>query len=105
MLLQFPRSLHYPITITALLKTPGDEVQKFTPLVQYKYLTFVMEDDDMTREPVRVEKWFPAMWESPITGTLKRWMIEVGSVVESGKYVLVRLFAAVGFPPIWGCVA
>lgn len=91
MLLQLPHELHYPIHITAVLKRPNDDIKKYTPLVQYKFRTIIEEDDEFTGEPKKVEKWYPATWESPVEGVLKRWMIKEGSVVHSGNVDLVEI--------------
>lgn len=91
MLLQLPHDLHYPIHITAILKQPEDKVAKYDKLVHYKYRTFVEEDDELTGEPKKVEKWFPSTWGSPIEGVLKKWMIQNGSIIKSGNVDLVEI--------------
>lgn len=91
MLLQLPHDLHYPIHITAVLKQPSENVSKYDQLVRYKYCTHVEEDDEFTGEPKKVEKWLLSSWGSPIEGVLRRWMIEPGSIVNSGNVDLVEI--------------
>ena len=91
MLLQLPHGLHYPIRITAIKKNLDEKVKKFDTLVDYKYCSIVEEDDEFGGEPNKVEKWYPSSWSSPIEGVLKRWMIEAGSIVESGNVDLVEI--------------
>jgi RNA polymerase II subunit A-like phosphatase len=89
MLLRFPASLHYPITVTELLKQPNDNVERFAPLFSYFYKTTVTEGDDLGNE-VQVEKTFPTRFESTVEGTLVRWKIQKGAVVTNPKYVVSR---------------
>lgn len=80
MLLRLPRSLHYPITVTELLKQPNDNVERFAPLFNYSYKTTVTEGDDLGNE-YQVEKTFPTRFESTVEGILKTWRIEKGAVI------------------------
>ncbi len=86
MLLQLPRNLHYPITVTELLKQPNDNVERFAPLFSYFYKTTVTEDDKYgdSRE---VEKTYPTRYESPVDGVLKKWKIKAGAVITHSRYV------------------
>ena len=72
------RGLHYPITITKLLKSPGDEIKKQERLFEY---TFTwrrrINDDEWTDEKTYTE------FESPAEGILKQWRIEEGRVVAA----------------------
>jgi RNA polymerase II subunit A C-terminal domain phosphatase len=80
MLLRLPHSLHYPITVTELLKQPNDHVERFAPLFSYVYKTTVTEGDNLGNE-YQVEKPFPARFESNVEGMLKRWKIEKGTII------------------------
>ncbi|KAL8956985.1 MAG: hypothetical protein Q9193_005630 [Seirophora villosa] len=80
MQLQLPRGLHYPITITELLKQPDDKVERFAPLFSYSYKTTVTEGNKYGDE-FQVEKIFPTKFESSVDGTLKSWSISVGNVI------------------------
>jgi RNA polymerase II subunit A C-terminal domain phosphatase len=83
--LRLPRSLHYPITVTELLKKPNDPVERFEPLFSYSYKTTVTEGDREGNER-QVEKSFPATFESSFDGTLKSWSIREGSVLATSGY-------------------
>jgi RNA polymerase II subunit A-like phosphatase len=84
MQLQLPRSLHYPVTVTELLKRPNDAVDRQDPLFSYNYKTKVTEGDRYGEEK-EVEKTFPADYESPVEGILKKWKIQVGTVITSSR--------------------
>lgn len=86
MRLQLPRSLHYPITITELLRRPGETVERLAPLFSYVYKTTVTEGDPFG-EQREVEKTFPTRYESPVEGILKAWKIEPGAVITSQRSV------------------
>ena len=81
MLLRLPSSLHYPITVTELLKRPNDNVERFAPLFSYTYKTKVTEGDGLGND-VQVLKTFPTRFESNIEGTLTRWKVEKGAVIS-----------------------
>lgn len=80
MLLRLPRSLHYPITVTELLKQPNDNVERFAPLFSYSYQTTVTEGDGLGVDH-QVRKSFPARYQSDVDGVLREWRIEKGAVI------------------------
>jgi len=80
MLLRLPRSLHYPITVTELLKRPSDNVNRDEPLFAYIYKTIVTEGS-RDGSDTQVEKTFPTRFESSTEGELKSWMIAAGDVI------------------------
>ncbi|KAL8705530.1 MAG: hypothetical protein Q9201_001347 [Fulgogasparrea decipioides] len=80
MQLQLPRDLHYPITITELLKQPNDHVERFAPLFSYSYKTTVTEGNKYGDE-IQVEKAFPTNFESSVEGLLKSWSIAPGTLI------------------------
>lgn len=80
MLLRLPRSLHYPITVTELLKRPGDNVALDEPLFSYFYKTIVTEGSRDGTEK-QVEKTFPTKFESNTEGELRYWKIGAGDVI------------------------
>ena len=84
MLLRLPPSLHYPITITDLLKSPNDNIERFEPLFDYFYKTKVTEGDDLGNES-QVEKSFPARYESTVDGKLLRWKVHRGTIITHSK--------------------
>lgn len=81
MLIRTPASLHYPITVTELLKHPNDEVERFQPLFSYVYKTVVSEGNEYGEEQ-QVEKTFPARFESETDGVVLRWRIGKGDVLR-----------------------
>ena len=89
MLLKFPTSLHYPITVTELLKQPNDNVERFAPLFSYFYKTTVTEGDDLGNES-QVERNFPTRFESTVEGKLMQWKIKKGAVVTSPQYTITH---------------
>ena len=84
MLLKLPASLHYPITVTELLKQPNDNVERFAPLFSYSYTTTVTEGDGLGNEN-QVKKTFPAEHKSEVEGILKSWKIREDTVVAHPK--------------------
>ena len=80
MQLRLPPTLHYPITVTELLRQPNDNVERFAPLFSYFYKTLVTEGDDLGNEH-QVEKTFPTRFESNVDGILREWKIERGAVI------------------------
>ncbi|KAJ5155533.1 hypothetical protein N7492_008336 [Penicillium capsulatum] len=81
MLLRLPPSLHYPITVTQLLKSPGDAVERDEALFWYFYYTEVEEGDGLGNR-VQVERKFPTRFESPTDGEVIEWKIAKGDVIE-----------------------
>lgn len=73
--------MRYPITITALLKKPNDDIPRLSPLLIYKYKTIVTEYPEFGEE-VQVEKEFSSQYDAPIEGKLERWFVEVGTVIQ-----------------------
>lgn len=82
MLLRLPYGLHYPITVTSLLKQPGDSVERDEALFWYVYQTTVTEGDGLGNK-VEVQRKFPTKFESPVDGELVEWRIERGTVIDS----------------------
>ncbi|KAL2815013.1 hypothetical protein BJX63DRAFT_391226 [Aspergillus granulosus] len=81
MLLRLPPSLHYPITVTQLLKQPGDEVQRDEALFWYVYQTTVTEGDGLGNK-VDVKRKFPTRFESTVDGTIVNWKISKGDIID-----------------------
>lgn len=81
MRLKLPASLHYPITVTELLKHPSDNIERSTPLFLYFYKTTVTEVDQSGEEH-QVERTFPSRFESSVDGTLKEWFLAKGTVIS-----------------------
>ncbi|KAL4768154.1 hypothetical protein BDW60DRAFT_133874 [Aspergillus nidulans var. acristatus] len=81
MLLRLPPSLHYPITVTSLLKQPGDEVERDEAIFWYAYQTTVTEGDGWGNK-VDVKRTFPTRFESTVDGNIVQWKISKGDVID-----------------------
>ncbi|KAJ5760729.1 hypothetical protein N7520_007885 [Penicillium odoratum] len=81
MLLRLPPSLHYPITITSLLKKPGDEVQRDEALFWYYYHSEVEEGDGIGNI-IKKQRKFPTRFESTVDGEIEGWKISKGDVID-----------------------
>lgn len=86
MQLKSQKNLHYPISVTELLKASGDQVSRGDPLFSYFYKSTVTEGNKYGEE-FEVEKTFPARFESETDGTITRWNIEAGTIIEKPAYV------------------
>jgi RNA polymerase II subunit A-like phosphatase len=80
MLLRLPHTLHYPITVTSLLKRPGDSVEREEALFWYVYRTTVTEGDGLGNKH-EVTRQFPTRFESPVDGEVVEWKITKGDVI------------------------
>ncbi|KAJ5188574.1 NLI interacting factor [Penicillium cf. griseofulvum] len=81
MLLRLPTSLHYPITVTSLLKQPGDTVKRDEALFWYVYETTVPEGDGLGNI-VEVKRRYPTRFESTVDGEIVKWQIQKGDVID-----------------------
>ena len=81
MLLSLPQGLHYPITVTELLKQPNDNVERFAPLFSYSYQTTVTEGDGLG-EDHQVLRTLHTKYDSSIDGRLQVWKIKKGDVIR-----------------------
>lgn len=82
MLLRLPSGLHYPITITTLLKSEGDEVKKDEPLFWYIYEA-EHEEFDLWGNLKPVQRKYPTRFESTVDGQITEWKIGKGEVIIS----------------------
>ena len=89
MLLRLPRSLHYPITVTELLKQPNDNVERFAPLFSYSYQTTVTEGDGLGVDH-QVRKTFPTRYQSDVDGVLREWRIRKDAVITHRQVMRSR---------------
>lgn len=81
--------LSYPITISKLLKAPGDEIEKREPLFEYKF-TWIKEVGDSFRDNTwKQEQTTIASWDSPTEGKLREWLIKEGATITGNKACLV----------------
>jgi len=81
MLLRLPPTLHYPITVTSLLKKPGDRVRRDEPIFWYVYQTTVTEGDGLGNK-IEVLRDFPTKFESTVDGEVVQWKIRKGQVIK-----------------------
>ena len=75
------KKLKYPITITKLLKQPGEAFQKQDPIFQYTF-TWFQEVGDPFAETWQEKQTTIADWDSPADGKLLNWRIREGMVVD-----------------------
>jgi RNA polymerase II subunit A C-terminal domain phosphatase len=70
--------LRYPITITKLLKKPGDTIKKQENIVEYKF---------SWKREVNQDEWIDQTtyteFDSPAEGILREWRIEEGMVINA----------------------
>lgn len=78
--------LHYPITITKLLKSPGDSIKKQESIIEYKFTwRRRINDDEWSDETTYTE------FDSPAEGILKEWRVKEGMVIGAdGPCMLVE---------------
>ncbi|KAL7796694.1 hypothetical protein V8C37DRAFT_371173, partial [Trichoderma ceciliae] len=70
--------LHYPITITKLLKFSGDSIKKQETIIEYKFTwRRKIGEDDWADETTYTE------FDSPAEGTLKEWRIREGQTIAT----------------------
>lgn len=102
MLLRLPPSLHYPITVTSLLKQPGDAVERDEALFWYVYQTTVTEGDGLGNK-IEVQRKFPTKFESTVDGEIVQWKIAKGDVIQRpyvDSYCLSLCLASCSFMSI-----
>ena len=81
MLLRLPNNLHYPITVTKVVKPVGDTVARGDHLFLYSYKTTVTEGS-RDGEDKEVERTFVVHFESSLEGTLRSWRVWEGDVIS-----------------------
>ncbi|KAG5922801.1 hypothetical protein E4U42_005261 [Claviceps africana] len=70
--------LHYPITVSKLLKSPGDAIKKQEIIFEYKFTwRRKVSDEEWVDETTYTE------FDSPAEGKLKEWRIKEGSVISA----------------------
>ena len=82
MRLYTPDGLLYPITVTKLLRQPGEAIVENAPLFTYEYKSQVKEWDCALREDVDVIRSFYANFESELEGTLATLEVSKGQLLE-----------------------
>ena len=84
MRLYTPDSLLYPITVTKLLRQPGDDIEQNAPLFTYEYKSEVIDYDEDKREDVQRIESFYANFESELEGNITSLSVQKGQVI-TGK--------------------
>ncbi|KAI9822321.1 MAG: Carboxy-terminal domain (CTD) phosphatase [Pycnora praestabilis] len=84
MLLRLAEGLHYPITVTELLKQPNEYVERLAPLFSYTYMTTVTEGNKYG-DTYQVERPFSTQYQSTVDGTLKEWKIHQGMIITNSS--------------------
>ena len=70
--------LRYPITITKLLKSPGDTIKKQESIIEYKFTwRRRISEDEWTDETTYTE------YDSPAEGVLQEWRLKEGMVINA----------------------
>ncbi|KAK2011996.1 hypothetical protein LZ32DRAFT_532997 [Colletotrichum eremochloae] len=77
-LLSLGARLRYPITVTKLLKSPGDTIKKQESILEYSYKSMREYGDPIAGETWQEEVTTIAGWDSPAEGTLKEWRVKEG---------------------------
>lgn len=81
MLIRTTDTLHYPITVTKLLRDPGDSIRVYDVLFKYTYTSTVTEGDKYG-DTAEIEKTFPAEFRSEAVGKLLSCHIKPGDVLS-----------------------
>src|ERR1700748_2634777 len=87
MIINAGHSLHYPIRVRKLLKRPGDDVERSTPLFEYEYSTLVAEGREMKEIPRK----YIAEFQSEGEGSLVKWTIVEGQTINAPGVALVEI--------------
>lgn len=82
-----PRDLSYPITVVDLVKKRDDSVKRSDKLFNYRYETPVTEGDKWGGERTVMRKLVQS-FDASTEGTIERWSITPGTVIEKPGYVL-----------------
>ncbi|KAI9722835.1 MAG: Carboxy-terminal domain (CTD) phosphatase [Chrysothrix sp. TS-e1954] len=93
MLLRSPTSLHYPITVTELLKRPNDNVARSAAIFAYSYKSKVTEGNRYGEEE-EVQRSFITNFEVDIDGTLTKWLIRKNDVLSGPNMALCEVAEA-----------
>ncbi|GJC77209.1 RNA polymerase II subunit A C-terminal domain phosphatase [Colletotrichum liriopes] len=80
-LLSLGARLRYPITVTKLLKSPGDAIKKQESILEYSYKSMREFGDPIAGETWQEEVTTIAGWDSPAEGTLKEWRLKEGMTI------------------------
>ncbi|OLN91700.1 RNA polymerase II subunit A C-terminal domain phosphatase [Colletotrichum chlorophyti] len=82
-LLSLGARLRYPITITKLLKKPGDTIEKRESVLEYSFKWMREVGDSVTGNTWKEEETTVVGWDSPAEGTIKEWRLKEGMTFTS----------------------
>lgn len=74
--ISLPPSVPFPVTVTAVLCLPGDEVKKHSALIKYRYWDYQDDPNSKEQNPPKIRVERIGTFESPIEGEVTE--IEVG---------------------------
>ena len=80
MRLYTPESLLYPITVTKLLRQPGDDIEENAALFTYEYKSVSTEWDEKKKKVEKVETLY-ANFESELEGNIRRIDVKKGQEI------------------------
>ncbi|RVD80777.1 uncharacterized protein DFL_008668 [Arthrobotrys flagrans] len=100
MLLTFPPSTRFPVTIIEIHFAQDCVVKKLLPLLSYSYKALILEEDE-DGEEVQKAVDIISRYENPIEGKIKRWMVGKGSVVNSPSTAIVEIDEPCPHPVVW----
>ncbi|KAA8893966.1 hypothetical protein FN846DRAFT_787193 [Sphaerosporella brunnea] len=90
MIIKFPSSVRFPVTITELLKQPNDDVKRMDALLLYTYKTTVTEYPEYGVEK-QVEKVLSSQFDAPISGKIAQWLVKEGTVVKDNSVPIIEI--------------
>jgi RNA polymerase II subunit A-like phosphatase len=91
MLIRAPPSLHYPITITSLLVSPKQPVQRSDRLFTYTYYSNVTVTNEFG-DVVTERRSYPADFRAENDGSVVKWKIAKGDVIDDHDGVVFADF-------------
>lgn len=76
-----PHGLHYPITITELVKGRAEDVTRSTPLFHYHYESYRTERNRYGEDKQVLQKYY-ATFDAPVDGIVDKWHVHAFDVVS-----------------------
>jgi RNA polymerase II subunit A C-terminal domain phosphatase len=76
------KKLRYPITITKLLKQPGDSIQKQESTLQFTFTWFKEVGDPIAGDTWQEKQTTIADWDSPTDGKILNWRVHEGQAID-----------------------
>ncbi|KAF3906383.1 hypothetical protein ABW20_dc0104578 [Dactylellina cionopaga] len=82
MLLTFPPSTKFPVTITQIHFAQNAEVKKLQAIFTYSYKLTITEDND-DGEEIQRKTNVVSKFETPVGGKIVKWLVGKGSIIDS----------------------